>query len=88
MAAPSGIVDCLLDPQSEREKLLTEIGEVGICHVAEQQLGAGVEDFDVHKEVGLVLPWHAPAIPSRDRYGGERSTERRESKFTALAKGP
>jgi hypothetical protein len=43
------------NPKSERKKLLTEIGQVGICHTAEQQFGAGVKDFDVHREVALVF---------------------------------
>ena len=43
------------NPQSEGEKLLAEIGKVGVCHAAKQQLGAGIKDLDVHREVGLVF---------------------------------
>ena len=76
------------DPQSEREKLLTEISEVGVCDVAEQQLGAGVEDLDVHKAAGLVFSGMLPVIPSRDRFGESDRRSVRERKFTVLAKGP
>ena len=48
--------DCRLsgDAQTKREKLLTEIGEVRVCHAAKQQLGASIEDFDVHNSEELI----------------------------------
>jgi hypothetical protein len=64
VADPGPIWDGGLSPnsQADLEKLLTEISEVGICHRAEEQLGASVQEFHIHRELGLVGLWEAALL--------------------------
>ena len=43
-----GHAHLLVNPQAEGEEFLAEKGQVGVGDVAEEQLGAGVDDFDLH----------------------------------------
>ena len=82
------MVVCRLIRSSEREKLLTEIGEVGVCDVANQQLGASVKNLDVHKAAGLVffgmLPLFRRATDLARAIGGAARKKIHRSRDRAL----
>ncbi len=60
-----GHADLTVNAQAEVEKFLSEEGEVGVGDVAEEELGAGVDDFDF--QAGREGKWESGEVRRRDR---------------------
>ena len=68
---PVGHADLMVDAQAEGEKFLAEKGQVGVGDVAEEEFGAGVDDFDLHRR-GNAWGRRRGAFQKQKRNGGPR----------------